>query len=401
MKEILILGGGFGGVSAALTLVSKTLPGEANITLIDRNSYHLFRASLYEVATKEETQKNIAIPYSSIFPKKVNIVKKYVENIDTENKYVTTSDNHRYVYDYLIVSLGSQSADFNISGVAEYANSFLWLEDAVLIRKKIEQLFHQKVKNGTRVKIVVAGGGFTGTELTAELINYRKRLSGHHKTNEDLIEISIIQGPGALLAELDEKVSKLAYDRLDKSNVKLILGSRVENVSRNTLETDRKEKIDFDLLIWTCGVKGNDILAKSGLKVDGRGIVEVNTFMQILGFHNIFAVGDNALFANPSNNKPIPQVAEVAEDEGKIAAENVLRSIRGENLVPYNFKHLGYIIPLKGRFAVAQLNKFRIVGFLGWVLQQLVFLNYLLKILPLNNAFKRWNRFEMYLNENM
>lgn len=402
MNEIVVLGGGFGGVSSALYLSKKLKKDEAkNITLIDRNSYHLFRASLYEVATNEEAKKNIAIPYSSIFQSKVNVVRADVERINPGSNQVELKGGKQIGFDYLIVALGSESSDYNIEGVSQNALTLHWLEDAVLIRERVKELFNKKVKEGQKLKIIVAGGGFTGCELTAELINFRQRLSRQHKTQEELIEISVIQGPESLLKELDEKVSKLAYERLKKFGVNIILGSHVKKVEKESLETDKGEKLNYDILIWTCGVKSNDVLKNSGFSTDQRGLVSVNEHLQVGGYKNIFAIGDNALYINSLSGKPVPQVAEIAEKEGRIAAENVLRSLRGEKLAPYIFKHLGYIIPLKGRFAVAELAYLRVVGFAGWILQQLVFLRYLLGILPVREAIKRWNRFEVYLNENI
>lgn len=399
MKEVIVVGGGFAGVSAALKL-SKLLNGEANITLIDRNSYHLFTPSLYEVATSEEPKKNIAIPYSEILGNKIKFLKGAVKSIDTDNNLVNLKNDTNYAYDYLIIALGSESNDFNIEGLKENALSLKWLEDGVRIRGEIEGAFHKKVHAGKEINIVVGGGGFSGTELTAELINYKKRLSSFHKTSSSLIKITVIQGSSCLLKELDEKVSKLAQKRLEKEKVNIVLGARVKKVTKDQIETDNGKTFPYDVFIWTGGVKASNVLADSGFRVNGRGRVLVNENLLVGGFKNIFAAGDIAEFANPSNNKPVPSVAEVAEDEGRVAAENVARSIKNKSLASYKYKHTGYIVPLKGRFVVADLTFIKTAGFLGWCLQQLVFLYYLLKILPVFKALKRWNKFEIYLAEN-
>jgi NADH dehydrogenase len=118
------------------------------------------------------------------------------------------------------------------------------------------------------------------------------------------------------------------------------------------------------------------------------------------GSENIYAAGDIAGFIDPKTDKPVPNVAQVAEDQGKVAAENVIRAIAGEDPEPYKFGHWGYIVPLKGRFAAAELMGWlHFDGFLGWSMQQLVFLYYLLKILPLASALKRWNVFQLELEQ--
>lgn len=396
MKEIVILGGGFAGVNAALYLKNK-IKEEANITLIDKNSYHLFTPSLYEVATSEEPTKSITIPHAEILGTKVRIVKGKVSLIDLDNKLVRFDNEMSYSFDYLILALGSQPAYFNIEGLEEYSLPLKTLKDGVRIRKEIESAFHKKVHEGKEINIVVGGGGFSGTELTAELVSYKEKLSNHHKTSSDLIKITVIQGSSGLLKELDQKVSKIAEQRLKKENVEFYFGARIKKVNENVLETEDLKKHKFDVLIWTGGVRANSVLADSGFKVNGRGQVSVDQNMQAVGHPNVFAAGDVVEFGDPVTNKLIPSVAEVAEDEGRVAAENVYRSLKGMDLVAYKYWHAGYIVPIKGRFAVADFKKFRFVGFSGWILQQLVFLYYLLKILPLSKAFKRWNKFEMYL----
>lgn len=399
MKEIIIVGGGFAGVSACVYLQNK-LKNEANITLIDKNPYHLFTPSLYEVATSEENKKNIAIPLSEILKSKVKIIKGIAENIDKENRLITLKDKTNYSYDFLIIALGSESSYFGIEGLRENSLALKNLEEAILIRKKIEETYHNKAKNGKKVEIVVGGGGFSGTELTAELIEYKRRLSNHHKLPQDRVNITVIQGSERLLKELDEKDSRLAQKRLEKDKVNIILNAHIKKVDEKNVETDIGSKYPYDVLIWTGGVKASSVLENSGFKVNGRGQVGVDEKLQVLNTTGIFAIGDIAEFADPITNKPVPGVAEVAENEGRVAAENVYRAITSKELIPYRFKHTGYIIPLKGRYAIADLNRLKFVGFFGWVLQQMVFLYYLLKIMSVFKALKRWNKFEMYLMQN-
>lgn len=397
MKEIIILGGGFAGVSAALTLSKQLRTDEANITLIDKNTYHLFHPSLYEVATNEQPKKSIAIPFSEIFANRVKTVKGEVKKIDIENHRVLIEDDANCHFDYLIITLGSEASYYGVKGLAENSISLKTLEDAVKIRETIESVYHKKAKNGEQVIVVVGGGGFSGTELTAELINYRTMLAREHSLLQNLMKIKIIQGSSTLLAELDEKVSQIAQKRLEKNGVEICLGEHIVKVTDGVLETDVEKKHKFDVLVWTGGVRANSILENCGFKLNGRGQVTVNDKMQISDLQNIFAAGDIAEFADPITNKPVPNVAEVAMDQGRTAAVNTVKIIRKQNLTPYKYKHLGYVIPLKGRFAVAELKRLRIVGFMGWVLQQLIFLKYLVSILPVSKALRRWNKFEMYL----
>lgn len=397
MKRIIVLGGGFAGIAAILRIKKIFKNKEISITLIDRNSYHLFTPSLYEVATSEEPSKNIAIPLHEIFPDKINIVKSNIKNIDTKNRFVTVPDDVRYNYDQLIIALGSEPAFYDIEGLRQYGTALKTLESSVEIKEKIKEKYHEKVLSGKIMKIIVGGGGFTGTEFAAELTEYRKKLSAHHKKPVENLKITVIQGPESLLKELDAKVSRIAKNRLEREDVELCFGSHIKKVEKNILETDNGRKHDFDILIWTGGVRASSVISESGFKTNGKGQVSVDDKMLIFGFKNVFAVGDAAELADPHTNKPAPGVVKIAIEEGKIAGENAARSVLGKELISYKYRHWGYIIPIKGKFAVCELIWFRIVGFWGWILQQMVFLHYLLEILPVSKALRRWNKFEMYL----
>jgi NADH dehydrogenase len=396
MDRVVILGAGFSGIAACLSLL-KTKP-EARITLVDRNPFHLFTPSLYEVATSEEPQKNIAIPLSEIFPHKIEIIKEEVKKIDRENNKVIFK-NQQIEFGYLIIALGSEPAFYGIPGLKENSYPLKTVQDAVKIKDKIHKLCDEKVLKGEKVDIIIGGGGFAGTELAAEILNYIHRLSIQHGIKRELFNIFIIQGSDKLLKELDEHVSSIATKRLRRLGADFIFGSHIKEVSEKSLNTDKGEKFAFNMLIWTGGVKANSIVADSGFNLSKSGQIPVNDFLQAKDALNVFAVGDIAEFMDPSTGKPAPGVGQVAEEQGKIAGENVVNLITGKSLKPYKLRHFGYLIPLKGRYAVFTSGMLHIKGFVGWVIQQVVFLRYLLGIMSISKAFKRWNQFEADLKQ--
>ena len=401
----MIVGGGFAGVSAGLTL-SRNLPKGYSLTFIDRNPFHTFTPSLYEVANSEEPQKNIAIPFSEIFPKIVEIVKGEIDKVDIKNKKLNIKNGREVNFDYLIVALGSESAFYGISGLAEFSFSLKTVADAVKIKDEIHKLCDQKALKGEKVNIIVGGGGFAGTELAAEILCYDDFLSKEHKVDRKLFDVFIIQGSDKLLKELDEDVSNIATNRLKRLGANFIFGSHIKEVKKNELATDKDdlpagkaEKFKFDILIWTGGVKANSLLAGSGLALSKSGQVPVNEYLQIKENPNIFAVGDIAEFTDVATQKKAPGVAQVAQEQGKIAGENVVNLIENKSLKPYKLRHFGYLIPLKGRYAVFTSGMLHIKGFLGWIIQQVIFLRYLLEILSFPKAFRRWNEFEKDLRQ--
>lgn len=394
MKNVVILGGGFAGVAAGLKLAKKARELDAKITLIDKNNYHLFTPSLYEVATSEEPQKNIAIPFNEIFGKNLNIVWGSVERIDKYKQIVYLENKIQYYYDYLIIALGSETSYFDIPNLLKYSLPLKTLADAVKIQKAIEKYYSKKDHKKDRletINVIIGGGGFSGTELAAELVNYEGFLGKRFYCDNKCIKLTIIQGSERLLKELDLKTSEVAKKRLEDNGVKLIFGEHVKNVTSNTITTDKGNLYKYDVFIWTGGVKAASVIAKSGFETNKRGQVLVNENLQVVGHQNIFAAGDAAEVG--------PWVAQIAEDVGRIAAENVYRLIKALPLKKYQMSHFGYIVPLKGHFAILELKNFHIVGFLGWIVQQIVFLQYLLGILPIIKAFKKWNKFEQELQQ--
>lgn len=356
MIKAVILGGGFAGVAAAKRLLNNTKRSEVQITLVDKNSYHLFTPSLYEVASAEEPQKNVCIPLSEIL-KGVELVKGEVQNIDRDKKEVELKDK-KLNYDYLIIALGSESDYKDIPGLKEYSIPFKSLEDAVRIRN----LIRDRLKTKEQVRVLVGGGGASGCEFAAELVHHIKKG----------LKVSLIQKSPQLVKELNMEAAKVAFKRLIDRDVEICFGERISKVFPDYVETDKGTRYDFDIFVWAGGVKPTSIVGK----------LNVNECLQVQD--SIFAAGGSTV--------------RVAREQGEIAGRNVFHSIRNEQLEKYKFKYDIFIVPLVGKYAVVQFNNFIIKGFVGWVIQQLVFLRYLLSILPVSRALKRWNRFESYLS---
>lgn len=399
MKQVVILGGGFAGVAAGLRL-RRLLNHHVAITLIDKNPFHLFTPSLYEVATSESPKKNIAIPFGTIFGRHITIIKDAVEEIHPHSHTVALRNNGTIEYDYLIVALGSQPAYYSIPGLKEHSIAFKSLRDAVAIKEKIKSLCCKDGVCHRKTQLVIGGGGFAGTELAEELLTYKDKIAKENGLDKNCLEITIIQGSERLLKELDPHVSQIATKRMTGAPVKLAFGGHITRVDDRLVYTDDGKSYPYEILIWTGGVEANSLPARSGLPCNKRGQLQVNNYLQVEGYQNIFASGDIAGFIDPKSQKPVPNVAEVAEDQGVTAAENVKRLFENKLLKPYQYRHLGYVVPLRGRFASAELMfGIHFDGILGWMLQQVVFLRYLLGILPLPAAVKRWNTFELELEQ--
>lgn len=398
MVKILILGGGFGGIRAALDL-EKNLKDEAQITLIDKNGYHLFLPALYEVASAYNIKKDlfavrlkksISIPFHDIFEgKNIEFVQDEITGADLKAKKVF-ADARVFEYDYLMIALGSQTNDFGIPGVKEYAYQFKSVEDALMVNKRMDKLINDfaEGKHASTIKIFICGGGFTGVELAAELACCAKKIAKVCKIKHRCYSLTLFEaGPKILPMIPDEKREHL-LERLTKLGVAVMENSPIEEVGSDFIKLKNGQRMDGDIIIWTAGIKANELLKKiPGLELSASGKMLTDAYLRLKGHDNIMGVGDNVEFIDPKTQKPVPALAYVANDQGKVAAKNLINTIRGKSLKPYRPFYSVWVAPAGGKFAIAHLwGGIHVAGFFGWLIRELIDLRYMLSILPPGKA---------------
>ena len=400
MIKILILGGGFGGIRCALDL-DKKLRNEAEITLIDRNSYHLFIPSIYEVASAYgikkdpfaiQLKKTICIPYTDIFDgTSVDFIEAEVNQVDLRNKKVKTKGDHIFEYDYLVLALGSETSTYDIPGVEEYAHKFKTLEDALFINQKLEELSEQFTK-GNRTEpfsFLICGGGFTGLEIAAELGCCSRVIKSRCKIRGRCSIITLFEAGPKILPILSEKERQALKKRLTQLGIVIMENSPIEEIGPNYLKLKSGQKLTGDLIIWTAGIRPHQFLKSIkdlALSTSGKMLVEED--LRSKGTENVFGVGDNVEFIDKKNQKQVPALAYIAIDQGKIAAQNIYHSIKNKKLKSYKPFYGVFIIPVGGKYAIANLGGLVLKGFMAWVLGLLVDIRYFLSILPPHKALK-------------
>jgi NADH dehydrogenase len=405
-KRVVVLGAGFAGIACAQKLQKRMKhDGMAadliEIVLIDRNDYHLFQADLYEVATAyakgPEMKSAIALPIEDLLDKRyVNFVKAEVKGVDVKKKIIKL-DRENMHYDYLVVALGSETNYFGIQGLEKNSFKLKTLSDALKIHREIESIF---VKNAAleekrEIYINVGGGGATGVEMAGELSGLLKKLAKKYRYPQAKINVSLIEG-GADLAAMDEKGTAVVLKRLQSLGVKVKLGSLIKKVMPGKIFLEKKGGADVkvpalnvlpsDLLIWTGGVKVNEIVQKSLGSAECRGAIKVNDFLQSENDERIFAAGDNAFFG-----QGLGMFAQVAYQEGAVIGENLLALILKEGKMkklPELKVH--YLLPLGGMYAIWQVKSGAIYkGFFIWAIRRLVFFRYALSVLPFWKALRK------------
>lgn len=374
------------------------------ITLVNDHEYHVLTFALYQTGTNEQPSRNVAIPLSTIFENqdiKIRIGK--VDKIDEKNKKVVTKRGEEFEYDYLVLALGSESEDFGIPGVKEFAFTFKTLYDAATLRNQVKLRFENACNDKSTIfplKFVIGGGGFTGTELAGELHKYCAKLAKQFMLPQKSFEVYVIQSGDQLLNGLDKSTAIKAKERLEKLHVQVILGSHITKVEKDKLTLENGQTMLFNLLIWTVGVRANSIIKNSGFNVDKSGKVSVTQSLLLKDLGDIFACGDCAAFPIDNEGHGAPTVAPIAIEQGKIIGQNIKTLLLGSpsnQLSSYQYHHVGYVVPVSGRFALARLDFFHADGLLGFIAEQFIVVYYLLSILPLAKALHRWNNFEMEL----
>ncbi|OGN09605.1 MAG: hypothetical protein A3C61_01650 [Candidatus Yanofskybacteria bacterium RIFCSPHIGHO2_02_FULL_39_10] len=414
MVKILILGGGFGGIRCALDLEKRLAKSknEFDITLVDRNGYHLFTPAIYEVASANgikqdpfavRLKKTVCIPYADIFSAKggpasggggVNFIQAEISGVDIINKKVITKGEHALDYDYLVFGLGGETTDFNIPGVADYAYQFKSLDDSLFINQKLDELSEQFAK-GNRTEpfsFLICGGGFTGLELAAELGCCTKVIQKRCKLRGRCSNITVFEAGPKILPMVSGKEREAIKKRLTKLGVMLMENFPIESVGPNFVQLKNGQKLEGDLIIWTAGIKPNRVLASvPDLSLTSSGRIMVDDSLKIKNLENVFATGDNLEFIDSRTQKPIPAMAYVAEDQGRVVAKNILKLIDGKSsrLDVYKPFYSVWVVPIGGKYAVAHLtSSITVKGFLAWLIRELISIKYFISILSFQKALK-------------
>ncbi len=400
-KKIVIIGGGFGGLQVALNLEKGLNGKDFQITLVDKREYHLFTPNLYEVATAEEElatvsqiKKSITLPFKDLLQgKKIEFVQGAVTMVEAENNLVKLASKS-ISYDYLVLAIGSQSDYFNIEGAQKYSLPLKDFTDALRIRNNIEFVISsQKYSiNQKNIRIIFAGGGYTGLELACEMKGLIDYLSWKYQIPRNKIEIEIIEGSSKLIPGFDDRLSADAYERLKDLGIHIRLSSRIVKVDEYFVWLDSGEKVAYNTLIWTAGVKANPVTCSRVFNLDRKDRICVNKFFQVEPYQNIFAIGDLANMTGV-NGQPVPCTAQDAWAEAKYLADALPLLVKNQRPKPFqNHKH-GFIVNLGGKWAIVDYNLLYVKGFLGAVIGQFAHLRYYISVVGLWGGIK-WLLFQ-------
>lgn len=398
-ERIVILGAGFGGLSAAKTLgkALRRKPGlrkQVEVVIIDKNDEHTYTPGLYETATTLrrdaeplELKRASTILVSEILAGlPVQFIQDEAEHIDVSQKQLVLRDNGPLAYHQLIVAAGSRATDFGIPGVREHAEFLKTFEDALRLRRILtERLIDHNDPN-----ILIVGGGASGVEVAGEIIGFAKQLCSRDG-KLCAPAVSVLEGSTSLIGGLSETVGEKAKKRLEKLGVPVVFGARVTEVHKDVVHVEfrdgKKTTLPHDLLIWTAGIEPQPVCTCPDIVTDERGRWIVDAQLRAKGADDTFAIGDITIFKDPKIAASIPATAYVAIGEGKIAAKNALASIEGKPLKTYTpAKSAPMVVPIGGKWAIAHFKPFVFSGFLAFLVRLAIDFKYFLEVLPFPKA---------------
>ena len=385
-KQILILGGGFGGLYTARELEKELgADSELEITLVNRDNFFLFTPMLHEVAASDLDPADILNPIRKLL-KQSRFFVGNVEAIDLDAKKVKVSHGegqhpHELAYDQLVIALGAVSNFFNLPGVAERALTMKSLNDAVTLRSRlIEQLDEADFEccpalRESLLTIVVAGAGFAGVETIAGVNDFlRQAVKFYPNLSEEMIRIVLVEHGPAVLPELDGSLGDYALEKLSRRGVEIRLRTAVTSMSEHGVALSDGKFIKTRTLIWTAGTAPNPLLAALACpKEKGKLMVDEN--LEIPGRPGVWALGDCAAIRDRQSGKLYPPTAQHALRQGKVVARNVIAAVRGSAKRPFVFSTIGQLAAIGRRTGVANILGVNFSGFIAWWMWRTIYLS--------------------------
>lgn len=383
-RKIVIVGGGFGGVYAALEL-DKWLfrHPDVDVTIVNRDNFFLFTPMLHEVAASDLDITNIVNPVRKLVSN-MEFFDGDVEKLDLEARTITVShgDGHTHdlPYDHLVLSPGSVTNFFGLPGLEERAITMKSLGDAIALRNRmIQQLEEAETECGAPdrdhlMTFVVAGGGFAGVETIAGMNDFvHQALRFYPHIPKEKVRMVLVHPGEVILPELSEKLGRYAQEKLVGRGVEIRAKTKVAAVTERGVKLSDGTEIDAATIIWTAGTQPNPLMKTLPCRLE-KGKVCVDEYLQVPGFPGVWALGDCALVPDVRTGGFHPPTAQHAIRQGKVLARNILAELRGTPKRPFSFRTIGQLASLGRRTGVAQIFGLQFSGFVAWWMWRTIYL---------------------------
>lgn len=380
LPRVIIIGGGFAGIALAKKLKNKPV----QVVLLDKHNYHTFQPLLYQVATGGLEAGSIAYPIRKVIHEHKDFYFRlcHVNEIDTKNNKII-ADIGELSFDYLVIATGSKTNYFGNKEIERNSIAMKTIPQSLNIRSLILENFEQALltndvaERNSLINFVLVGGGPTGVELAGALAEMKNAILQKDYPDLDVskMQINLVQSGDRILNTMSEKSSESAEKYLKNLGVNVLKNVRVTSYDGRTISTNTDLVLETATLIWTAGVQGAMVngLPASAL-VEKVERIKVNEFNQVLGFENIFALGDIASMVTEEYPQGHPQVAQPAIQQGKLLGENLAKLLKKEKMKPFEYNDKGSMATIGRNKAVVDLPKYHFHGVFAWFVWMFVHL---------------------------
>jgi NADH:ubiquinone reductase (H+-translocating) len=422
--RIAILGGGYAGVQAAKVLERRLgSRNDIEISLIDKNSYHTLMTELHEVAGGRAEPESVQISFRKIFGgRKVSLVMDRIRTIDFQKRQLI-SEGGTYDYDYLVLGPGGEPEYYGIPGIKEHAFTIWSFDDALKIRRHIEDCFRMASaekdpqKRAELLTFVVAGAGFTGIELAGELKDQRRVLCRRYCIDEKDVRVIVVEALDAIIPNLPVKLQRTAERYLTRRGVQIMLRSPIIGAEKGRVLLARDQSIATRTFIWTCGIQGCEFAANlavtkgkctnrmcrfattqgtCGVKdctfskdryIEGkRGRLLANEYMQSVDYPNVYIVGDVCWYLE--GKRVVPQIVENAVQTAETAAHNIEAQITGAAMHAFKSNYRGIMVSLGTFSGVAHVMGISLTGIFAIAVKHMINVIHLLGVAGINQVWE-------------
>jgi len=371
-KRVVIVGGGFGG----LTLARQLSRSDVQIVLVDKNNYHQFQPLFYQVAMAGLEPSSISFPFRKVFQRCKNVFIRVTKvlSVQAEKNEITTEIGHLR-YDYLVLAMGADTNWYGNERIRANAIPMKAVSEALFLRNNMFEDYERATiadnydQRQPYLDIVVVGGGPTGVELAGSLAEMKRHIipKDYVDLNRDEIDIHLIHGDPRLLNTMSPQASAKAEVYLRELGVQLWMDKVVTDYDGEVVTIDDGSTIRTDKVIWAAGITGNKLEGLPATALVRGNRLKVNEFNRLEGSENIFVIGDIASQSEEKWPNGHPQVAQVAIQQGKLLAKNLLRLQKGQSLQAFHYRDLGSMATVGRNKAVVDLPFWRFQGAFAWL----------------------------------
>jgi NADH dehydrogenase len=379
LPRVVVVGGGFAGLAFIKKLKNKPV----QLILIDKGNYHQFIPLLYQVATSGLEPDSIVFPFRKLFRNYNNALYRMAEvkKIDTQLGQITTNIG-TVKYDFLVLATGSVTNFFGNESVEKQGFGLKSVTDALDIRSYLLQNLEKAEITCNREEgevlssVAIVGGGPAGVEMAGALAEFKKYVvpKDYPELEHTKMKIYLIEAAGKLLQDMPERLSEKTHAYLKSLDVNVMLNIAVDNFDNPLVKLNNGHIIQAGALIWTAGIKGAVMPGLDPKLLNRQGRIRVDHINRITGYKNIFAIGDIALLQTKKFPKGHPMVAQVAIQQGRNLAANLLSIIYNQPKKEFRYIDKGSMATIGKKKAVAKINNWQFSGFFAWFLWSFVHL---------------------------